>query len=263
MRTLRHATVAVLALAAGAARAETVTRTVEYRQGETALEGSVTYDTSGPAKKPGIVIFHQWMGPTAYERRRAEQLAALGYVAFVADVYGKGVRPANPKEAAAEAGKYRNDVPLLRARTQAALATLRQQPNVLPEKIAAIGFCFGGGAALELARSGADLLGTVTFHGTLSTPNPQDAKAIRGKVLVLHGADDPNVPRAAVLGLEDELTKAGVDWEVDLYSKTVHSFTQVEAGNDPSKGDAYNPESDRRSWQRMKDFFGEIFGSAK
>ncbi len=197
------------------------------------------------------------------DRVRAEARRAAGrpgYVAFVADVYGKGVRPANVKEAAAEAGKYRGNRPLLRARAQAALAVLRQQPNVLPDKIVSIGYCFGGAGALELARSGADVLGTVTFHGTLDNPTPADAKNIRGKVLVLHGADDPAVPRAAVLALEDELTKAGVDWEVDLYANTVHAFTQPEAGNDKSKGVAYNPEADRRSWQRMKDFLAELFG---
>ncbi len=260
MRTLRHATAAVLALAAGASHAETVTRTVEYHQGDTTLEGSVSYDTAGPAKKPGVLIFHPWMGPTAYERKRAEQLAALGYVAFVADVYGKGVRPRNTKEAAAEAGKYRANRPLLRARGQAALAALRQQPNVLPEKIGAIGYCFGGGAALELGRSGADVLGIVSFHGSLDTPTPEDAKNIRGKVLVLHGADDPNVSRAAVLGLEDELTRAGVDWEVDLYANTVHAFTLPEVGTDKSKGVAYNPEADKRSWQRFRDFLAEVLG---
>lgn len=261
-RTLRVAAVAALSLAATAARAEIVTRTIEYRQGDTVLEGYLAYDTAGPAKKPGILVFHQWMGVTNHERTRAQKLAALGYVAFAADLYGKGVRPSNPKDAGAEAGKYRADRPLLRARTEAALATLRQQPNVIPERIASIGFCFGGGAALELARSGADVLGTVTFHGSLDTPTPQDAKNIRGKVLVLHGADDPNVPRAAVLALEDEMKAAGVDWQVVLYSGTVHSFTQQEAGNDNSKGSAYNASSDRRSWQAMKDFLSELFGSA-
>jgi dienelactone hydrolase len=260
MSTLRHAAVVALTLVAGSTRAEVVTKPVEYRQGDTVLEGLVAFDSAGPAKKPGVVIFHQWMGPTAYERRRAEQLAGLGYVAFVADVYGKGVRPAGPKEAGAEAGKYRGNRPLLRARAQAALAALRQQPNVLVEKIVAIGYCFGGGAALELARSGADLVGTVTFHGSLDTPTPEDAKNIRGKVLVLHGAADPLVPRAAVLALEDELTKAGVDWEVDLYAHAVHAFTQPEAGNDPSKGVAYDAQADRRSWQRLRDFLAEVFG---
>jgi dienelactone hydrolase len=260
MRTVRHAAAVVLSLAAGVSRAGTLTKLVEYRQGDATLEGSVTYDTAGPARKPGILIFHQWMGPTAYEQKRAEQLAALGYVAFVADVYGKGVRPSNPKEAAAEAGKYRSNRPLFRARGQTALAALRAQPNVLPDKIVAIGYCFGGGAALELGRSGADVLGIVSFHGSLDTPTPEDGKNIRGKVLVLHGADDPNVPRAAVLGLEDELTRAGVDWEVDLYANTVHAFTQPDAGSDKSKGVAYNPEADRRSWQRFQAFLAEVLG---
>jgi dienelactone hydrolase len=259
-KLIRGAAAIALSLSATAARAEIVTKAIEYRQGDTVLEGYLAYDSSGPARKPGIVVFHQWTGLSGYERMRAEKLAALGYVAFAADIYGKGVRPGNMKDAAAEAGKYRGDRPLLRARAQAALATLRQQPNVIPEKIAAIGYCFGGGAALELARSGADVAGVVSFHGSLDTPTPQDAKNIRGKVLVLHGADDPNVPRAAVLALEDELTAAKVDWQVVLYAGAVHSFTQPEAGNDPSKGAAYNASADRRSWQALKDFLGELFG---
>jgi dienelactone hydrolase len=256
----RFAALSAAALASLPARADVVKKTVEYRQGDTVLEGYLAYDTAGPAKKPGVVIFHQWMGLTDYERMRAEQLARLGYVAFAADLYGKGVRPASPKDAGALAGKYRGDRPLLRARAQAALATLRQQPNVETEKVAAIGYCFGGGAALELARSGADVAGVVSFHGSLDTPTPQDARNIKGKVLVLHGADDPNVPRAAVLALEDELTAAKVDWQVVLYSGAVHAFTQPGAGNDPSKGSAYDAEADRRSWQAMKDFFAELFG---
>jgi dienelactone hydrolase len=257
---VRLAALAAAALSVSSARADLVTKTIEYRQGDTVLEGYLAYDSAGPAKKPGVVIYHQWMGLTGYEKMRAEQLAKLGYVAFAADLYGKGVRPADSKAAGAEAGKYRADRPLLRARAQAALATLRQQPNVETEKVAAIGYCFGGGAALELARSGAEVAGVVTFHGSLDTPTPQDAKNIKGRVLVLHGADDPNVPRAAVLALEDELTAAKVDWQVVLYSGAVHSFTQPMAGNDPSKGSAYNAEADRRSWQAMRDFFAEIFG---
>ncbi len=256
----RHlVTAAALALTASAARAELVTMTIEYREGDTVLEGYLAYDASGPAKKPGVLVFHQWKGITAYEKKRAEQLAALGYVAFAADLYGKGVRPADPKAAGAEAGKYRGNRPLLRARTLAALAALRKQPNVQGERIAALGYCFGGGAALELARAGADVLGVVSFHGSLTTPTPQDAKNIRGKVLVLHGADDPAAPRADVLALQDELTAGGVDWQVVLYSGVVHSFTQPDAGNDKSKGSAYDARADRRSWEAMKDFFGELF----
>lgn len=262
MAHVRLAAALALSLAATAAHAAIVKKTIEYRQGDTVLEGYLAYDDAGPARKPGVVIFHQWMGLTGYERMRAEQLAGLGYVAFAADLYGKGVRPSNPKEAAAEAGKYRADPALLRARTQAALATLRQQPAVLAGKIAAIGYCFGGGAALVLAGTGADLLGTVTFHGSVDALAPQDARSVHGKVLVLHGADDPLVPRAAVLKLEDELTAAKVDWEVVLYSGTVHAFTQPMAGNDPSTGLAYKAESDRRSWQALRDFLGEIFAGA-
>lgn len=256
----RLAAAIAFALSATAARAQIVTKTVEYRHGDTVLEGYLAYDSAGPAKKPGILVFHQWKGITAYEKKRAEQLAALGYVAFAADLYGKGIRPADPKAAGAEAGKYRADRPLLRARTQAALAALRQQPNVQGERIAAIGYCFGGGAALELARSGADVLGVVSFHGSLTTPTPADAKNIRAKVLVLHGAEDPSAPRADVLALEDELTKGGVSWEVVLYSGAVHAFTQPDVGSDKSKGVAYDALADRRSWARMKDFFGELFG---
>jgi len=257
----RHLAAVALAVTASAARAELVTRTVEYRQGDTVLEGYLAYDTSGPAKKPGVLVFHQFTGVSGYEKKRAEQLAALGYVAFAADVYGKGVRPTARAEAGAEAGKYRANRPLLRARAQAALAALRQQPNVRSEKVVAIGYCFGGGAALELARSGADVLGVVSFHGSLTTPTPQDAKNIRGKVLVLHGAEDPHAPRADVLALEDELTKGGASWEVVLYSGAVHAFTQPDAGNDRSKGVAYDAQADRRSWERMKDFLDELFAS--
>jgi dienelactone hydrolase len=261
MTLARLLAVASLTALATAARAEIVRKTVEYRQGDAVLEGYLAYDTAGPAKKPGVVIFHQWMGITGHERKKAEELAALGYVAFAADVYGKGVRPSNPKDAGAEAGKFKEDRPLLRARAQAALATLRAQPGVLTDRIAATGYCFGGGAALELARSGADIRGVVTFHGSLDTPTPQDARNIKAKVLVLHGADDPFVPRAAVLALEDEMTAAKVDWQVVLYAGAVHSFTQPEAGNDPSKGAAYDARADRRSWQAMRDFLSEALGA--
>jgi dienelactone hydrolase len=253
--------IVALGLLATTAHADLVAKTVEYRQGDTVLEGYLVYDGASSAQRPGIVIYHQWMGLTGYERFRAEQLAKLGYVALAADLYGQGVRPANAHEAGALSGKYKADRALLRARANAALAFLRQQPQVAREKVAAIGYCFGGGAALELARSGADVSGVVTFHGSLDTPTPQDAKNIKGKVLVLHGADDPHVPRADVLALEDELTAAHVDWQVVLYSGAVHSFTQPMAGNDKSTGSAYDAEADRRSWQAMRDFFGELFGS--
>jgi dienelactone hydrolase len=247
-----------MALVTPTARAEIVTRTVEYRAGDAVLEGLVSSDTAGPARRPGVLVVPDWMGVGPNARRRAEQLAALGYVALVADVYGKGVRPAGSREAAELAGKYKADRPLLRARVAAALAELRRQPGVLTARVAAIGYCFGGTAALELARSGADLAGVVTFHGGLDSPTPADARAIKAKVLVLHGADDPFVPPAQVQAFEEEMRGGGVDWQLVLYSGAVHSFTIPDAGNDNSKGAAYNAAADRRSWEAMKAFFAEV-----
>ena len=244
---------------AGIATAAVKTEAVEYKQGDTALEGWMVYDDSGAGKRPGVLVVHDYYGVGDFVKGRAGELAKLGYVAFVADIYGKDVRPKSQQEAGAQAGKYRNDRPLLRARVNAALDVLKKDPNVDPARIAAIGYCFGGMGVLELARSGADIAGVVSFHGSLDTPTPQDAKNIRCKVLILHGADDPHAPAAQVAALEDEMRAAGVDYQVVLYGGAVHAFTRPDAGNDPSKGVAYNEKADKRSRQAMKDFFAEIF----
>jgi dienelactone hydrolase len=235
------------------------TETVEYKEGNTTLEGVLVYDDSIASKRPGILIAHQWKGLTDYERKRAEMLAQMGYVAFAADIYGKGVRPADPKAAGEMAGKYKADRDLLRRRVQAGLDQLRKSRGVDPQKIAAIGYCFGGTTVLELARSGANVAGVVSFHGALATPTPDDAKNIKGKVLACHGADDPFVPPAEVNGFEEEMRKAKVDWELIAYGNSVHSFTDWNAGNDNSKGAAYNEKADKRSWEAMTDFFNEVF----
>jgi len=236
------------------------TETVEYKEGNTTLEGVLVYDDSIASKRPGILIAHQWKGLTEYERKRAEMLAQLGYVAFAADIYGKGIRPADPKGASEMAGKYKTDRGLLRRRVQAGLDQLRKSHGVDPQKIGAIGYCFGGTTVLELARSGANVAGVVSFHGALATPTPDDAKNIKGKVLACHGADDPFVPAAEVSGFEEEMRKAKVDWELIAYGNSVHSFTDWNAGNDNSKGAAYNEKADKRSWEAMKEFFNELFG---
>jgi dienelactone hydrolase len=235
------------------------TETVEYKQGDTTLEGFVAYDDAIQGKRPGILVVHQWMGLTDYEKNRAEMLAQLGYVAFCADIYGKGVRPQNTAEAGAQAGKYKNDRQLLRARVNAGLDALRQQPRVDPKRIAAIGYCFGGTTVLELARSGADIAGVVSFHGGLDAPNPDDGKNIKCKVLVCHGADDPFSSPQDIAAFENEMRKGGVDWQLIKYGGAVHSFTQPNAGNDNSKGAAYNEKADVRSWDAMRQFFAEIF----
>ena len=253
---------AVLAMAfafagASTARAEMKTEMVEYRHGNVVLEGYLAYDDSFQGKRPGVLVVHEWYGHTPYVRMRAEQLARLGYVAFASDMYGKGVLAKDAKEAAALAGIYLGDRKLMRARAAAGLDVLRKRPEVDPARLAAIGYCFGGTTVLELARSGADLASVVSFHGLLNTPNQGDARNIKGKVLVLHGGDDPFVPMKQVEAFQEEMRKGGVDWEFVTYGGAVHRFTNPEAGSDSSKGAAYNERADRRSWQAMESFFAE------
>jgi dienelactone hydrolase len=241
----------------GSAQAAVKVQTVDYKQGGTTLEGWLVYDDAKQGKRPGVVVFPAWNGPDADAKGRAQMLAKLGYVAFVADVYGKGVRPQAPKDAGAEAGKYMKDRPLLRDRAKAAYDQLAKNPMVNASKIAAIGYCFGGAGALDLARSGAPLVDTVTFHGDLTSPTPQDDNNIKGRVLALHGAADPIVNAQAQDAFRKEMTDAHVNWEMVLYGGAVHSFTQKDAGNDPSKGTAYNAYADKQSWAEMTRLFRE------
>ncbi len=250
---------AAVFLFAGSASAAIQTQVVEYKHGNVVLEGFLAYDDALSGKRPGVLIVHEWTGVGDYVKGRARQLAKLGYVAFAADIYGKGIRPNNPTDAGKEATKYRSDRPLLRDRTTAGLKILQSNPLTDPRRIAAIGYCFGGGAVLELARSGAPIAGVVSFHGNLDTPNPADAQNIRSKVLVLHGAADPLVPPEQVAAFDKEMTDAKVDWQMISYGGVVHSFSNPGAGNDPSKGVAYNAKADRRSFAAMQQFFQEIF----
>jgi dienelactone hydrolase len=262
---MKHTLIAVLTapiaalLLSSHALAVVRTQVVEYKHGNVVLEGYLAYDDAIQGKRPGVLVVHEWTGLGNYVKQRAEQLAKLGYVAFAIDMYGKGIRPNNPKDAGAQATIYRSNRPLMRDRAKAGLAVLQQNPLTDANRIAAIGYCFGGGTVLELARSGAPVVGVVSFHGNLDTPNPEDARNIKGKVLVLHGANDPYVPPEQVAAFETEMRNAKVDWQLVSYGNTVHSFTNPESGNDSSKGAAYNPESDRRSFAAMQQFFAELF----
>jgi len=244
----------VILISVGAVNAQAALRTevVEYKHGDVVLEGYLAYDDAVKGKRPSIIVVHEWWGLNPYARMRTGQLAKLGYIAFAIDIYGKGVRAKDPAEAGTLSGIYRGNRPLMRSRANAGLEVLRNHPLADVNRIAAIGYCFGGTVVLEMARSGAELAGVVSFHGGLSTPNPSDAKNIKGKVLVLHGADDPAVPPDQVIAFQDELRKAGVDWQMVSYGGAVHSFTNPDAGNDPSKGAAYNEKADKRSWEAMK-----------
>ena len=244
-------------LAFSTASAAMVKKAVEYKDGGKTYEGYIAYNDEVKEPRPGVLVVHNWMGVSDETKKQADRLAELGYVAFAVDVYGKGVRPTNGEEAAKLATQYKNDRKLLRSRLEGGLKALRSQSGVDKKKIGAIGYCFGGTAALELARTGADLRGVVTFHGGLDSPNPADGKKIKARILALHGADDPFVPATDLAAFEDEMRKAKVDWELVKYGNAVHSFTEVGAGNDNSKGAAYNEKADKRSWEEMKRFFAE------
>lgn len=251
---------AATAAAVTPADAKVKTKLVEYKDGDTILEGYLAWDDAAKGKRPAVLVVHAWMGIDDDVRGRTEQLAKLGYIAFAADIYGKGVRPKDATEAGAMSGKYKADRKVLRARVNAGFAELLKQPKVDATKTAAIGYCFGGTTALELARSGAAVGGVVTFHGGLDSPTPADGKNIKARILALHGAADPYVKPADVTAFEKELTDANVDWELVAYGGAVHCFTHKSAGTDPSKGCAYEPKADARSWVAMRAFFDELFG---
>lgn len=246
-----------VAVTGAGARAAIKTQTVDYTIDGKPFEGFLAYDDAKKGKLPGVVVFPAWTGISDNEREHAEGLAKLGYVAFVADTYGKGIHPTPPKDAAAQAGIYMKDRDLYRAHAKAALAELLKEPMVDPRRVAAIGYCFGGAGALELARSGAPLKAVVVFHADLTSPTPADDKNIKGRVLALQGADDPVVPEAEREKFAAEMRDAHVDWQLVAYGGTVHCYTDKAAGTDPSHGCAYNAESEERSWVAMRDMFHE------
>lgn len=246
------------ALAVGAS-AKIVTKTVDYTEGGTALEGFLAYDDSIQGKRPVVIVVHDWNSIDDYERSRCEMLAKLGYVAFAADIYGKAVRPKNAAESSQAAGKLYADNALLRSRLQAAIKQAANLPHADSTKMAMIGYCFGGACSLEAARMGAPLRGAVSFHGSLRTSNPAKAGVVKAKVLVLHGDADPLVPKEQVEAFKKEMSDAKVDLEFIGYPGAVHSFTikGSEAAGNPAV--AYNAEADTKSWEAMKRFFDAIF----
>ncbi|MBI3297026.1 MAG: dienelactone hydrolase family protein [Elusimicrobia bacterium] len=254
---LRLLALCALTLCAVSSQAALKTQEVEYKDEETVLQGYFAWDDSYKGKRPGVLVVHDLWGHGPYARRRAEELAKLGYLAFANDMYGKGKSVKSHAEARAVMAPVRGDRALMRRRAMVAVEVLRKNPLADPAKTAAIGYCFGGTTVLELARMGADLKGVASFHGGLDTPTPAQPGAVKAKVLVLHGADDGHV-NPSVPAFQEELRAAKADWQFVSYGGAVHSFTVKEAGDDPSKGSAYNAEADRRSWAAMKAFFEEV-----
>jgi dienelactone hydrolase len=243
--------------------AQVETESIEYVVGGTTLKGYIAYDKSLEGKRPGVMVVHEWWGLNDYAKQRARDLAELGYVALAVDMYGEGQVAEDRAAAAKLAGEVRGDKQLMRQRARAGLDTLKQHPRVDADRVAAIGYCFGGTTVLELAYSGAKLAGVVSFHGGITVPTEEEAEQIEAAVLVLHGADDPMVPAENIAAFQERMAAGDVDWQFVSYGGAVHTFTNPAAGDDKSTGSAYHEAAAKRSWQHMKLFFDEVFAAKK
>lgn len=230
---------------------------VAYTDGETMLNGFSAAPVKGTASKPGILILPAWKGIDAHSKDVAQKLSALGYYVFIADIYGVGNYPKTNEEAAQKSGFYKKNYERYQVRIDLALNELTIA-GANPDNIVAIGYCFGGTGVLEAARGGIPVKGVVSFHGGLGKDANRKHERFETKVLVCHGADDPYVPEQEVLGFMDEMRESDADWQLIYYSDAVHAFTEPAAGNDKTKGAAYNEKADKRSWQHLLGFLKEV-----
>ncbi len=249
----------LIPLLAGPALAALHTEEVPYRQGDTQLKGHLAYDDRDEGPRPGVLVVHEWWGLNDYAKGRADMLAEEGYVALAVDMYGEGKVTEHPQEAGQWAAEVSRNAELGRQRFLAAYELLRADPHVDGERIAAIGYCFGGGVVLNMALAGVDLNGVVSFHGSLPQ-QPAAPGTVKAKILVCHGGSDPLTTQEQIQTFEKNLTAAGADWELNIYGGAKHSFTNPEADLHGMDALAYSPTADRRSWRAMLDFFEEIFG---
>jgi dienelactone hydrolase len=233
-----------------------IENTVVYMDEEVALEAFFAFDDAFTGRRPAVLISHAWGGRDSFVADKARKIAGLG---FALDMYGKGVLGSGAEENAKLMQPFMADREKLQKRIKAALNAVKLLPWVDENKIAAMGFCFGGLCVLDLARTGVDIKGVVSFHGLLGTPGNTQGNKIKAKILALHGRDDPMGLPEQVLAFQEEMTQAGADWQFVSFGNTVHAFTNPVA-NDPGFGTVYQADADRRSWQAMKNFFAEIFG---
>jgi len=231
---------------------------LRYTEGTAKLKGYLSKPKNVKGKPVGVVVLHAWMGLTAHEKESADKLAKLGYIALAADSYGENEAPKNVQDAGKLAGYYKSNRSIYRARIKAAIDQVIKA-GADPTRIAVIGYCFGGTGALEAARANFPVKAVVSIHGGLDK-GPEATTEIKPKVLVLHGADDPFVPKEQVEAFQNEMRAAKADWQMIYYADAVHAFTEPTAGTDKSKGAAYNEVAAKRSWEHMKLFFKEVFG---
>ncbi len=242
---------AALLVVTGSASAAVQTKTVTYKVGDVSCRGYVAYDDAIEGQRPGVLVVHEWWGLDDYAKERCREIAAAGYVAFAADMYGEGKTVTHPKDAGEMAGQVRANIDTWRARAVAALKELKQQPQCDGENLAAIGYCFGGSTALQLAYTGADLKAVATFHAGLPTATPAEAKAVKPQILVCNGAADTFIPEMAIQSFKKALDEAHVKYEFVNYPGAVHSFTVKDSGKHGNPGMQYNAEADKDSWTRL------------
>ena len=237
------------------------TRSIDYADGDTALQGTLAWDDAIDGPRPGILVSHAWRGRSPFEDDKAVALAKLGYAGFALDLYGKGICGESPEENARLMQPFLDDRAMLVRRLHVALDELRRQEPVDAGRIGAIGFCFGGLCVLDLARSGADVHGVVSFHGLLGPPPQASGRPVRAKILMLHGWDDPMATPEAVVAIGRELTALDADWQLHAYGGTLHAFTNP-AADDAQNGLRYDAQAERRALRSMADFFGDIFNKS-
>lgn len=231
---------------------------ISYQHDNQTFEGVLITPTNHNGKLPGLLMTPNWLGITEEAIELAKQQAEKGYIVFIADLYGKTIRPQNNQEAADAMTPIKNDRQEMRERMAKALEVLVQQPVVNPQKTAAFGFCFGGGCSLELARSGANIKASISFHGNLDTPNPKDAQQIKAAILVMNGADDPTIPESQITDFFKEMKSAPhIDWQFINYGQAVHGFTDTKANEPGFK--QYNKIVSKRSFQVMNNLLDELF----
>lgn len=234
------------------------TRLVDYDDGTINYQGLIAYDDTFAGRRPGVLVAHTIRGRSAFEEGKAEALAQLGYAAFALDVYGKTELNTDDENTRGHMTALLADRSELQRRLALSLRVLQEQPEVDAARTAAIGFCFGGLCALDIARSGEELAGVVSFHGLLTAPETKEKHKMKARVLVLHGWDDPLAVPKSVVALAEEMSAAGADWQLHAYGNTVHAFTNPKA-NDTTRGTVYDAAADRRSWIAMKNFLEELF----
>lgn len=249
-------------LVAAKVNAEIITKEINYQQDDTTMKGMLAYDDVITGKRPGVLIVHEWWGHNKHARDKAKKLAEAGYVAFAIDMYGDGKTADNPDDAGKFSSAVASNMPLAKARFQAAMDTLKAQDNVEGNKLAAMGYCFGGGVVLNMARMGVELKGVSSFHGSIATKSPAKKGDIKASVRVFNGAADPFVKAEQIEALKEEMKNAGVDFEFINYPDVKHSFTNPDADANGKKFGLpleYNAEADKDSWQKNLEFFKEIF----